>query len=545
LNQHKVITATCEQQKPQGCVAAVREGTVKNQLESGVLGSSVSRRKFLGQSAAAAIGFSIVPRRVLGGVGYVAPSDKVNIAFIGVGAQGLRVMLHFLHEPDVQGVAVCDVNKSGANYPQWDTHEFCKSVRRLLGVDSGWDWLSPDQPLQLSHTLAVTSGVAGREPCQKIVDGYYGSQQRSGQYRGCAAYIDFRELLEKQKDLDAVVVCTTDNLHAAVSAAAMKKGKHVFCQKPLTHTIYEARRIADIARETGVATQIAVANQASESTRQLCEWIWDGAIGPVREVKNWSSRPFWPQGVERPKETEPVPEGLDWDLWLGPAPQRPFNHAYLPFVWRGWADFGCGALGDMGSYSFDTIFRVLKLDAPVSVEASSSDRYDETYPLASIIRYNFAARGDMPPVKFTWYDGGLKPARPDELEDGRPFKNEKEGEEGEGMLFIGDKGKILCTFNGGNPELIPASQMAAYKQPAKTLPRSPGNEREWLDACKGGKVKPGGNFEFEGMVTETLLLGNVASRLGQKLTWDRSALKVNSDVAQKWVQPERRSGWEL
>jgi predicted dehydrogenase len=545
LNQHKVITATCEQQKPQGCVAAVREGTVKNQLESGVPGSSVSRRKFLGQSAAAAIGFSIVPRRVLGGVGYVAPSDKVNIAFIGVGAQGLRVMLHFLHEPDVQGVAVCDVNKSGANYPQWDTHEFCKSVRRLLGVDSGWDWLSPDQPLQLSHTLAVTSGVAGREPCQKIVDGYYGSQQRSGQYRGCAAYIDFRELLEKQKDLDAVVVCTTDNLHAAVSAAAMKKGKHVFCQKPLTHTIYEARRIADIARETGVATQIAVANQASESTRQLCEWIWDGAIGPVREVKNWSSRPFWPQGVERPKETEPVPEGLDWDLWLGPAPQRPFNHAYLPFVWRGWADFGCGALGDMGSYSFDTIFRVLKLDAPVSVEASSSDRYDETYPLASIIRYNFAARGDMPPVKFTWYDGGLKPARPDELEDGRPFKNEKEGEEGEGMLFIGDKGKILCTFNGGNPELIPASKMAAYKQPPKTLPRSPGNEREWLDACKGGKVKPGGNFEFEGMVTETLLLGNVASRLGQKLTWDRSALKVNSDVAQKWVQPERRSGWEL
>ena len=208
----------------------------------------VSRRKFLGQTAAAAIGFAIVPRRVLGGAGYVPPSDKVNIAFIGVGAQGLRVMLRFLKEPDVQGVAVCDVNKSGANYPQWDTHEFCNSVRKLLGVDSGWDWLSPDQPIQLTHSLRVTSGVAGREPCQKIVDGYYGTQQRSGQYRGCAAYSDFRELLEKQKDLDAVVVCTTDNLHAAVSAAAMKKRKHVFCQKPLTHTIYEARRIAEIAK---------------------------------------------------------------------------------------------------------------------------------------------------------------------------------------------------------------------------------------------------------------------------------------------------------
>jgi predicted dehydrogenase len=505
---------------------------------------SLSRRKFLGQTAAAAIGFSIVPRRVLGGTGYVAPSDKVNIAFIGVGAQGLRVMLHFLAEPDVQGVAVCDVNKTGANYPQWDTHEFCNSVRKLIGVNSGWDWLSPDQPLQLTHSLGVTSGVAGREPCQKIVDGYYGSQHRSGQYSGCAAYIDFRELLEKQKDLDAVVVCTTDNLHAAVSAAAMKKGKHVFCQKPLTHTIYEARRIAEIARETGVATQIAVANQASESTRVLCEWIWDGAIGPVREVMNWSSRPFWAQGVERPKEAEAVPEGLDWDLWLGPAPQRPFNHAYLPFVWRGWTDFGCGALGDMGSYSFDTIFRVLKLEAPLSVEASSTDHYDETYPMASIVRYNFPARGDMPPVKFTWYDGGLKPRRPDELEANLPFKNEKEGED-EGLLFVGERGKILCTFNGGNPKIIPQTRMDAYKQPPKTLPRSPGNEREWLDACKGSKVKPGGNFEFEGLVTETLLLGNVASRMGQGLNWDRSKLSVDSAVAQKYVRPERRGGWEL
>jgi predicted dehydrogenase len=519
---------------------------VKKKVEAGNLFQSrVSRRRFLGQSAAAAIGLSIVPRRVLGGPGYVAPSDKVNLAFIGVGAQGLRVMLHFLREPDVQGVAVCDCNKSGANYPQWGTHEFCDSVRKLLGVDSGWEWLSPDQPLRLSHTLHGTSGVAGREPCQKIVDGYYGAQQRSGQYHGCSVYTDFRELLEKQKDLDAVVVCTTDHLHAAVSAAAMKRRKHVFCQKPLTHTIYEARRLAEISRETGVATQIAVGNQASEATRLLCEWIWDGAIGSVREVLNWSSRPFWPQGIERPKESEAVPEGLDWDLWLGPAPERPFNHAYLPFVWRGWTDFGCGALGDMGSYSFDTIFRVLKLEAPVSVEASSSDRYEETYPEASMVHYNFAARGDMPPVKFTWYDGGLKPPRPEELEEDRPLRAEGEEIE-EGLLFVGDRGKILCSFNGGNPRLIPEAKMKAYKQPPKTLPRSPGNEREWLDACKGSKDKPGGNFEFSGRVTETLLLGNVAIRAGQKLNWDRSNLKVtNSDLAQKFVRPERRSGWEL
>jgi predicted dehydrogenase len=519
---------------------------VKNRLRSRSFSEcAVSRRKFLGQTAAAAIGFSIVPRRVLGGAGYVPPSDKVNIAFIGVGSQGLRVMLHFLREPDVQGVAVCDPNKVSASYPQWDTHEFCNSVRKLVGVDSGWDWLSPDDPIQLTHSLRVTSGVAGREPCQKIVDAYYGTQQRSGQYRACSAYGDFRELLEKEKDLDAVVVCTTDNLHAAVSAAAMKKRKHVFCQKPLTHTVYEARRLAEIARETGVATQIAVANQASEATRLLCEWIWDGAIGPVRQVANWSSRPFWPQGLERPKEAEAVPQSLDWDLWLGPAPERPFNHAYLPFVWRGWTDFGCGALGDMGSYSFDTIFRVLKLEAPVSVEASSSERYEETYPLASIVHYNFPARGDMPPVKFTWYDGGLKPPRPEELEDDRPLKGDGEEEE-EGLLFVGDRGKILCAFNGGSPKLIPAAKMQSYKQPPKTLPRSRGNEREWLDACKGSRVKPGGNFEFSGMVTETLLLGNVATRVGQRLDWDRSQLKVvNSDSAQKFVSRERRTGWEL
>jgi predicted dehydrogenase len=505
----------------------------------------ISRRKFIGQTATAAIGFTIVPRRVLGGAGYVPPSDKINVAFIGVGSQGLRVMLHFLREADVQGVAVCDPDKIGANHPQWSIHEYSNNVHKLLGTDSGWDWLSPDKPIQLTHSMVAPSGVAGREPCQKIVDGYYASQQRSGEYHGCSAYSDFRELLEKQKDLDAVIVCTTDNLHAAVSAAAMRKRKHVFCQKPLTHTIYDARRIAEIARETGVATQIAVANQASEDTRLLCEWIWGGAIGPVREVHNWSSRPFWPQGIERPKDVETVPDGLDWDLWLGPAPERPYNRAYVPFVWRGWADFGCGALGDMGSYSFDTIFRVLKLEAPVTVEASSTERYDETYPVASVIRYDFAARGEMPPAKFTWYDGGLKPPRPEELEENRPFKGENE-EGDEGLLFVGDHGKILCGFNGAGPKLIPQAKMNDYKPPPKTLPRSPGNEREWLDACKGGKVKPGGNFEFSAMVTETLLLGNVATRSGQKLKWDRATMTVVDDnAAQKFVRPERRSGWDL
>ena len=501
-----------------------------------------SRRAFLGRAARAAAGLSIVPRYVLGGAGYVPPSDKINIAFIGVGSQGLRVMLRFLREPDVQAVAVCDPNTQSGDYAQWSQHEFRDAVRKLLGASTGWDWLSPEDPIQLTHSMRVTSGAAGRDPCQKVVEAYYGTQKRTGEYRGCAAYRDFRELLEKEKDFDAVVVGTTDNLHAAVSSAAMRKGKHVFCQKPMTRTIYEARRMAAIARETGVATQVAVGNQASESTRVLCEWIGGGAIGSVREVINWSSRPFWPQGIERPKEAQPVPEGLDWDLWLGPAFQRPFNHAYLPVVWRGWYDFGCGALGDMGCYSFDTIFRVLKLEAPTSVEASSTPRYDETFPLASIIHFNFPARGDMPAVRLTWYDGGLTPPRPEGMDEGRPLK----GEEGEGLLFIGDKGTILGNFTGGHPTLIPEAAMKTYKQPPKTLPRSPGNEREWLDACKGSKTKPGADFEFSGRVTETLQLGNIAVRTGERLTWDRPNLKItNVASAQPYVSPERREGWSL
>jgi predicted dehydrogenase len=324
-----------------------------------------------------------------------------------------------------------------------------------------------------------------------------------------------------------------------VSVAAMKKGKHVFCQKPMTRTVYEARRMGEVARETGVATQVAVGNQASEPTRLLCEWIWDGAIGPVRQVINWSSRPYWPQGLNRPKETQPVPKGFDWNLWLGPSPERPFHHAYLPFVWRGWYDFGGGALGDMGGYSFDTIFRALKLEAPASVEATSTERYAETFPQASIMHWNFLVRSEMPPVKLTWYDGGLKPPRPDEFEGDGPLPEE-------GLLFIGDRGTILCGFNGGNPRLIPEAKMKAFKQPPKTLPRSPGNEREWLDACKGGKTKPGANFEFSGRVTEALLLGNVALRAGPRLVWDRPNLKaVNVAAAQKYIRPEYRSEWTL
>jgi predicted dehydrogenase len=498
----------------------------------------VTRRSILAGLAASA--FIIVPRHVLGGSGYIAPSDKVNIACIGTGSQGLRVMIDFLAEQDVHVAAVCDPNERSADYPEWERHEFRTSVAKLLGPGyAGWaEWLSTDREIYLTRTTLTWGGVCGRDPAQRVADAYYASRKKSGEYHGCAAYNDFRELLEKEKDVDAVVVCTPDHWHAYISVAAMKKRKHVFCQKPMTHVVYEARRMAAVARETGVATQVAVMNQASEDTRLLCEWIWGGAIGDVREVINWSNRPVWPQGLDRPKAQVPVPKGFDWDLWVGPSPARPYHPAYCPVIWRGWHDFGTGAIGDMGCYSFDTMFRVLKLEAPETVEAASTELYEETYPQASILHWNFPARGAMPPVHIAWYDGGLKPERPLELEEDQQLD-----EEG-GLLFVGDKGTMLCGFAGENPKLIPPSKMKAFTPPPKTLPRSPGNNREWLNACKGAKAVPGANFEYEAKVTEAILLANVAQRAGRKLVWDAARLRAsNIASADKLIQPEYRSGW--
>jgi predicted dehydrogenase len=499
----------------------------------------MSRRGFLA-STGAMTAFTIVPSHVLGYGGRVAANDRINVAFIGVGSQGLRVMCEFLAFPEVQAVAVCDPVRSAANYHQWGKSEFQNQVRKLMGVNSGFEWLSPNTPmLPLTPTFSAPAGVSGREPAQKIVDFHNGRNVRSGESKGCAAYADFREMLDKEKGVDAVVVGTTDVLHASAAIAAMRHRKHVYCQKPMAHSIPAARQMAEVARQTGMATQIALPRQASEETRRLCEWISAGVIGSVGRVVNWSNRPSWPQGMARPTETQQVPDGLDWDLWLGPAPVRPFHSAYLPFVWRGWTDFGCGALGDMGCYSFDSIYRALKLNAPIAAEASSSDRYSETFPKASIVHLDFAAREDLPAVRLTWYDGGLKPERPPGMDPNRSLP-------GEGILFLGTEGTLLCDFNGGAMELLPKSKREGFVEPPKTLPRSPGNEREWLNAVRDTNAKTGANFEFEAKVTEALHLGNLAVRMGERLGWDSTTMTLHgSKAAQAMAHPEYRKGWQL
>ena len=443
---------------------------------------TLSRRRFLGGTAALTTAFSVLPGGVLGLNGQTSPNNKLNIAGIGIGGQGRSDLQQMAHE---NIVALCDV-----------------------------DW-------------RYAAGTFNQYPQAK-------------------KYKDFRKMLEEQKDIDAVVVATPDHLHACVAMAAIKMGKHVYCEKPLTHSVVEARKLATAAREHKVATQMGNQGQASEETRRLCEFIWDGAIGPVREAHIWTDRPsnglfneYWPQGVERPKDTPPVPETLDWDLWLGPAPQRPFNPAYLPFKWRGWWDFGTGALGDIGCHACDPVFRALKLGHPISIEASSSRVNDETYPVASMVHYQFPARGDLPAVSLTWYDGGLRPHRPLELEEEQVMGDN-------GRLLIGERGKIL-----GN-RILPESRRREYKEPPKTIPRSVGHYQEWIDACKGGKPA-GSNFDWAGPLTEVILLGNIALRRSlrteltrKKLLWDGPNLRItNLEDANKYLDCEHREGWSL
>jgi hypothetical protein len=359
-------------------------------------------------------------------------------------------------------------------------------------------------------------------------------------YPNAKKYHDFRKMLDKEKNIDAVVIATPDHTHAVVALTAIKMGKHVYCEKPLAHSIYEVRKLTEAAREAGVATQLGNQGQASEETRLASEFIWDGAIGPVREVHSWCNRFISPRGIDRPKETPPVPETLDLDLWLGPAPRRPYHPCYLPFSWRGWWDFGSGVLGDIGCHQFISIFRALKLGYPTSVEACSSGVNSETAPLASIIRYDFPAREGMPPVKLTWYDGGLMPARPEELEEGLRFGNADDN------LYIGDKGKML------SHRLLPEARNKEYGRPPRVLPRSPGHHKEWINACKGGEPA-GSNFDLAGPLTEVVLLGNVALRMGQqlyekglKLYYDGANMKVtNLPEANEYIRSEYREGWTL
>jgi predicted dehydrogenase len=362
-------------------------------------------------------------------------------------------------------------------------------------------------------------------------------------YPKAKVWFDFREMLDKQKDIEAVIVATPDHLHAVVSMEAMKRGKHVYCQKPLTRLVAEARALTEAARKYKVVTQMGNQGHSGNGVRDICEWIWDGAIGEIREVHAWTNRPVWPQGIDRPKETPPVPETMHWDLWIGPAPTRPYNPCYAPFAWRGWWDFGGGALADMACHVLDPVFWALKLKYPLSVQASCTSVNDETFPLASIVHYEFPAREGMPAVKVHWYDGGLKPEKPEALGDMQI------GQAASNVLFMGSKGVLRCGEYGDDPHLFPLSLMREYKRPPKTLERiNTSHEGNWIEACKtGGKATS--NFDYSGPLTEMVTMGNLAIRpenVGKKLEWDGENMRVtNEEKANDYVHPHYREGWSL
>ncbi len=460
-----------------------------------------TRRQFIRTAASTVTLFNVVPRHVLGGPRFVPPSEKINIALVGAGGQGRSNLRALFHEDDAQFIAIADPAE------QWDLDPF------------------------------YYRGLGGRQPVRAEIEKHYG--EKTPNFR-CAEYEDFRVMLEKEKSLDAILCATPDHLHAYVSIAAMRAGKHVYCEKPLTHNLWEARQVAKVAKETGVATQMGNPGHSRVGIRLTCEWIWDGAIGPVREVHAWVGANRWnKQLTGRPTGTLPVPAGLNWDLWVGPREPRPWHPAYAPVTWRDFWVFGNGALGDFGCHDLDAACWALDLHEPISVEACPAGNMDEEIaPHGQICYYHFGARGDKPPVKVVWYDGGLKPACPEEMGEGQALPSR-------GALFVGDKGLMLCEGAGGQPRLLPLDKMRAYKKPAASLPRSKGHHRDWLDAIKGGTAASA-NFEYGARLTELTLLGTASLRTGRKLYWDAAQMKARGVPAAEAVfKGTYRKGWEI
>ena len=476
------------------------------------MNKQISRRHFLGLTATTAGMFTIVPSYAVSGLGHVAPSDKLNIAGIGIGSKG-DVNLNNMRTENI--VALCDI-----------------------------DW----------------------QYAKRCFERFPDAKQ----------YVDYRKMFDEMgKSIDAVVIATPDHTHAVIAMPAMQLGKHVYVQKPLTHSVYESRVLLEASRRYKVVTQMGNEGHSNDSLSEVCELIWSGAIGEIARVDVWTDRPIWPQGLSRPQQEMPLPDHIDWDLFIGPAPMRPYHRAYHPWDWRGWWDFGTGALGDMACHNLDAVFAALKLGHPTSVEASSSAINTEGAPAASIIHYDFPARPregniNMPALKVCWYDGGLLPKRPEEFPDLRLVDN--------GIIFHGSNGILTCQNYGSRPRLFPESKFENLQKPAPILRRvGMSHEMDWVRACKESpenRVMPLSNFEYSGPLNEMVVMGNLAVRLkslNKRLTWDGDKMQItnltDSDVirvpngipnqeprmvtlnakeaAEEYIRHTYRQGWSL
>jgi predicted dehydrogenase len=458
-----------------------------------------SRRRFLHQAVGGVAAFALVPGRLVHAAGAASPNSRPTLAGVGVGGVGFG-QLQECEEAGFQIVALCDVDDVYAKkaFDRWP------KARR---------------------------------------------------------YRDYREMLATQPDVDAVYVGTPDHTHAVIVMEAIRRRKHVCCVKPLTRTLHECRTVVQAARAAGVATQVTAAPNTGENACRTCELIWAGVLGAVREVHVWSNRPVWPQGMNRPSGSDTVPTTLDWDAWLGPAPARPFKQewpkdhpvriqmksmeswfegylgVYHPFNFRGWWDFGTGALGDMGCHHFNPIYRALKLKHPTAAHATASKVFAESAPLTSIVTLDYPAREGMPPLRLVWYDGGLQPPAPRDL---GPVPLPAEG-----TLYCGDEGKLLVSWDGLRLLAKPDAPQFALEGIPKSLPRRGGTWKEWHEAVCGGEPA-GCNFDWADYLTEGVLVGNLALRAGKPLVWDAAALRVtNVEEANRYVREPYRDGWSL
>jgi hypothetical protein len=499
----------------------------------------MNRREFL-EGVAAVSAFTIVPRRVLGGNGYRAPSDMIVLAQVGCGTQAQRqVNSGLVSRPDLQFVAVVDPNRDSQNYVDWNLWENRARIRKFLDEPS---WGGSD-----------TGTRAGRDVARQIMETYYRKQNRPS--AGIRSYEDYREMLEKERDIQGIVNITPDHQHGSINVAALRKGKAAISHKPVASVLYEVRQTVEAARDSSAISHL-LAYSNSPDRHTLAAWINAGVIGNVREVHNWTNRPFWPQGhQEYFKSGPPVPEGFNWQLWQGPEPERPYHPAYTFAVYRGWYAYGAGCLADMGFYALWQPYRILDLGVPEWVEGRpNNDAFVDDHniskggrvslvglPKASTVRWRHPATATRPAVDSFWYDGGNKPQTPEELiEDGEDLADE-------GMLFIGEKGKILCDFRANKPRLIPASRQRAFEGSivAKDIDTTTTDD-EWTGAIKNGK-KSRGSFEAVAPLAEAVTLANIALRVPYKrLKWDAQKMQfTNSPEANKLVRREEyRSGWD-
>ncbi len=440
--------------------------------------AKMNRRSFMTTAAASAAGLTIVPRHVLGGVGYKAPSDTLNIAGIGAGGKGYSDIVGCAHE----NIAVlCDIDFQ-----------------------------------------------RGKRAVEKYPD--------------AKRYTDYRKMLDAEPGIDAVIVSTPDHTHAMIALDAMQRGKHVYCQKPLTRTLEECRRMMAVAEESGVTTQMGNQGHAGTGTRQIREWVESGILGEVSRIEYWTNRPIWPQALDRPSDAHNVPPHVDWDLWLGPVQWRPYHPDYYhPFNWRGWWDFGTGALGDIACHAMDAAFWTFDLGTPTEVVAETTQLYAESAPAACRIEYKFPAKGNRGPIDVIWRDGQLSPPR-HEFFDGDTWPTMRSGQ-----ILVGEKGILIADMYGNRPQLYPEAlhQKIEAEPPAEKFARTEGPYKEWTEAIKAGK-KAGSDFAtHSGPLTEMVLIGNLAVRTHEVVRWQPDKLTAGSAAMDALIGYDYRDGWKL